>query len=419
MPATATTLDSVLKNYYNQKYVTNLIQSESAFMSKLTKNPNGTGKKNIFPIIYGADEGISATLANAQTIAAASGGSLQAEDWICSWGTLESSLQIDAKLIKQSASDMGSFIDAQKVSIDAHFKKWSQVLCRYLLTSKARNLGSFTESTGVCTLTNAADVVNYSKGMQVQASANAGTATSDALLGSGSIGYVIGVNPNAGTFTVSATDLGAAGTPSSWTGTMYGFRLGDFGGTSSPAVVLDGFADWCPAADPSATLFNSVDRTQNIMALSGVRLTAAEIAGLGLEARIRKLASRMFGRGYGAPEDIWMDPDNFLALAESLEARGIRDPIGKDATFGFQTIHVATPGGIIPIWAEKNMPYGAIYATRKDAFVLDSLGACPQYLDDDGLKMLRKATTNVYEIRLVGYPCTRAIPGYLGYTSAP
>jgi hypothetical protein len=33
--------------------------------------------------------------------------------------------------------------------------------------------------------------------------------------------------------------------------------------------------------------------------------------------------------------------------------------------------------------------------------------------------MLRKATTNVYEIRLVGYPCTRAIPGYLGYTSAP
>jgi hypothetical protein len=412
-------LDGVLKNYYNQKYVANLIAKESAFFAKLKKNPNGTGKKNIFPIIYGADEGVAATLADAQTIAAASGGSIQAEDWVCNWGTYESSLQIEAKLIKSSASDMGSFIDAQKVSIDAHFKKWGQVLTRYLLTSKARNLGSFTESTGVCTLTNAADVVNYSKGQQLQASAGAGTSTGHTLLGSSSIGYVIGVNPNAGTFTVSATDGGAAGTPSGWTGTMYAFRLGDFGGTATPAIVLDGFGDWCPSTDPSATLFNSVDRTQNIMALSGVRLTANEISGLGLEARIRKLCARMFGRGFGAPDSVYMDSDNFLALAESLEARGIRDPIGKDATFGFQTIHVATPGGIIPIYAEKYMPYGAIYAMTEDAFVLDSLGDCPQYIDEDGLKMLRQTTKNNYEIRLVGWPSTRAIPGYLGYTSAP
>src|SRR5512137_1400666 len=116
MSASVTALDAVLKNFYNQKYVTNLLAKESAFWSDLPKNPNGSGKKNIFPIIYGSDEGMSATLANAQTIAAASGGSLQAEDWICSWGDYASSLQIDDKLIRSSASDMGAFIDAQKVS---------------------------------------------------------------------------------------------------------------------------------------------------------------------------------------------------------------------------------------------------------------------------------------------------------------
>lgn len=424
MPATVTTLDAVLKNWYGDKNrLRTLLYEDHPFLDWIPKNPNGTGKKNVFPIVYGPDQGFGATLAVAQSIAdSAGGGSALAEDWVCSWGDYVSDLKIDDKVIKMSASDMGSFIDAQKLAIDTHIKQWATVLETYLLRSKARNLGSFTIDTGVCTMVNPYDIVNIAKGMQVQASANDGSATAHTLLGSGSIGYVIGVNPNAGTFTVSATDGGAAGVPDSWTGTMYVFRRGDFGGTTTPPVVVDGYGDWIPSTDPTSTAFNGVDRTQNIVALSGTRLTATEIAGIGTERRIKKLCTKMGSRGFGYPSAVFTDPETWDELASAIESKTQRNPIGKTlgtGQFGFDTIQISTPGGLVPIYAVRTMPFGAIYALKKDAFKLDSLqGGCPQFINGDGLKFLRAASANQYEMRMVAYPSTEVVPGYCGRTVA-
>lgn len=425
MTVDATTLDGLLKNWYDGKNrLATVLYKDFPFLDWMPKNPNGTGKKNVFPIIFGGDEGVAATLAQAQTLAAtSSGGSVKNDDWVCSWGTYESSLQITSKVMAMSNGNDGAFVDAQKVAVDAHLAKWSQVLTTYLLRNKGRSLGTFTESSGVCTLTNPAEIVNFSKGMQVVASANPGTTSTDALIGSPSIGYVIAVNPNAGTFTVSATDGGAAGTPTSWTGTMYAFRCAaDFGGTSTPNVVLDGYGDWCPATDPTATAFNGVDRTQNITALSGVRLTATEIAGLGLSARIKRLIHKM-GLLTDYPDAIFTDPMTWLACAEEYEANGQKGYIGSTSSangqWGYSTITFMSPKGPIPLYSERFMPFGAIYALRKDAFKLTSLGKCPKFVNSDGLQMLRMATANTYELRLEAFPCTEAIPAFLGRTTAP
>ena len=422
MGASLTSFDAFLKeNYGNKERVQKLIYQDFPFLGFISKKQGSvaaSGDTLIAPVIYGTPQGLSGSLANAQTAAAASGGSTQAKKWTCSYGDYSAAITLSDKLLKLSASDNGAYFEAKKLEIDALYTSWSQVFSSYLLTNKTRNLGTFTESTGVCTLTNADDVVNYYPGMLVQASANDGSSTGHALLGSSSIGYVIAVNPNAGTFTVSATDGGSAGTPSGWTGTMYGFRYGDFGGTSSPAVVVDGFADWCPSADPSATAFNGVARTANIMALSGIRLTSTEVAGLSTEQRLKRLVTRMGGRGFGAPTAIFVNPEKWQDIADGLESRGVRDALGKDAAFGYQTIKVAAGGRLIDIYSDRFVPVGAIYALRKEAFTLHTPGEFPEVVSGDGLQMLRKATTNDYEFRLTTYPCTVATPGFLGRATA-
>jgi hypothetical protein len=420
-----TTFDAFLKeNYGNKDRVQRLMYEDSQFLAYITKKTdvaNTTGDLLIAPVKYGTPQGLAggtSGLANAQTAAAATGGSTLAKKWQCTFGDYSAAVTISDKLMTLSASDQGAYLEAKKEEIDGLYKSWAQVFSSYLLLSKTRALGSFTISTGVCTMTYPDDIVNIAPGMLVQSSAGDGSSTGHTLLGSGSIGYVYAVNPNAGTFTVGATDSTTPGDPSGWTGTMYAFRYGDFGGTSTPAVVCDGFGDWCPAADPGGTSFNGVDRTGNIAALSGVRLTAAEIVGASTEQRIKRLVTRMAGRGFGAPDAVFLNPEKWQDVADSLESRGVREAIGKDAAFGFQKIRVAAGGALVDIYSDRFMPIGSIYALRKGAFTLFTPKSFPFIVNGDGLQMLRKATTNDYEFRLQAYPCTLAVPGFCGRTAA-
>jgi hypothetical protein len=226
------------------------------------------------------------------------------------------------------------------------------------LFREGRNLCVFTESSGVCTVATQQDLANIHVGMIIQASAGDGTSAAHTLLGSGSEGFVFARNYNAGTFTVadSAANAvaGTAGTPGSWTSTMYAFRSGDFGG-SGAATIFDGYGQWIPPADPSATAFNGVDRTIDVQALSGSRLTGVA-AAVGIEQRVKRLVTAIRGvNGRKGPNVIYCNPDKWQELADSLEARGHR-MIGEKATFNYQGIRVAMGGKFVDIKADPFCP---------------------------------------------------------------
>ena len=425
MSATITTLDAFMKDNYGpgSKRVQKLLYKDFPFLGYIKKNvgvESGSGRRLIAPCVYGSAQGLSSGFTPGRTAASATGGNTKSQDWNVVWGEYFAFCDISDKLMKLSAGS-GSYLDTVALEIDSLYTSWSMTFSKYLLSSSARNLGSFTESSGVCTLVNSDDVVNYKIGMLVNASANDGSATGHALLGSGSIGYIIGVNQNVGTFTVSATDGGSAGTPSGWTGTMYAFRYGDFGGTASPNTVCQGFGDWCPASDPSATLYNGVDRTQDIIALSGVRMTAAEIAGLSLESRIKRLVTRMANRGFGAPKVVFVNPEKWQDLADSYEQRAIAsDRIGTVGTFGYKAIKVVAGGTEVDVMTDRFVgPTDVLALGDPDSFTLNTPEEFPAVVKGDGLDMLRKVGSNDYEHRLGAYPAVMASPGYLGRTTAP
>lgn len=419
MASSLTTFDAFLKRYYNPGQVTAITNKDRPFYSKVKKT-EGSGGLWVTPVIYANSQASSSTLANAQTVAAATGGTLQGKQWTSVWGDYNAEVQIGDKVIAASKDNVGAFFENKKAEIDRMYEQFADTMSVYLIGDAGHSVtpGSFTISSGVCTLTNPDDIVNVLVSMQLQASANDGTSSGHTLLGAGTIGYVIAVNVNAGTFTVSATDAGAAGTPGSWSGTMYAFRLGDFGGSGATRILL-GLGAWVPASDPSATTFENVDRTTAITALSGVRLTSSEVSGVGIEQRIKKLVTRMVGRGMGpGPSDVFLNPEKWQALVDSLESRGTRPIDGSIAKFNYQRVQIAAGGKLVDVWSDRFCPIGTAFAVNMDYMELKSLDGFPKVVNGDGLTMLRKATTNDYEYRIATYPAFQVpAPGYQGRTA--
>jgi hypothetical protein len=421
MPSTLTTFDPFLKLQFDDEEVVRIVCKNRPSLAKFTAGKKrGSGKLWIVPAVIGNPQGHGATLAKAQTGAAqTSGGNVVGKQWQIAWGDYDSNVQIGDKVIQASRDNVGAFFENETAEIKGLYDGFADTMAYYAISDSGRSLtpGTFTVhvSSGLCTLANPDDIVNIAVGQIVVVSANDGTDASHVIISASGVGYVVAINPNAGTFTVSTSSGGAGATPANWTGTMYAFRDGDFGGSGATRIML-GLSAWVPLADPGATAFEGVVRTTSITALSGVRLTSTEIAGIGIEQRLKKLCTRMAGRAMGpGPTDIFLNPEKWQVLADSLEARGTRPLDGKIGVFNYQKIQIAAGGNLVDVWSDRFVPIGRAFAVNMDYVELRSLSGFPAVLNDDGMQMLRMVSANDYEMRLVAYPafCVRA-PGYCG-----
>jgi len=420
MASSLTSFDAFLKENYTSEKINDLTKKDRPLYGMIKKEEDQTGRRYIHPFQFANSQGLSATLPNAQTGAQqTSGGNVQGRDWVCAWGDYTGSVFIGDKVIKASRTNVGSFLRDQTIEVDSLYNAFGDTMASYLYSDGGMSLGSGTISSGVITLANADDVVNFEVGQILLPSAGSGATSTDTIIASAGNGFVIAVNKNAGTVTVSATSGGAAGTPANWTGTMFFFRLGDFGATGATGFtrILLGLGAWIPASDPSATLFEGVNRTTDITKMSGVRLTAAEITGLTLEQRLKKLVTRMRGRNFGpGPTAVYLNPEKWQAVADSLESRGNRE-IGSDAEFGYENISFKAGGKTVKLYADPFCPIGTAFAVH-DSIKLASLGKIPEVLNGDGLEMLRAAADNSFEYRIVAYPAFVApAPGWCGRVS--
>lgn len=417
--STPTIIDAFLKDNYTSEAVPKLVNEDHVFLDMLDTQERGGGRRLIVPIIDSNAQGLGATVADAQAAAEqASGGTYQGAYWTISWGDYSAHVNIGDKAMAVSASDMGAFFRDKQEEIDSLYRAWGDTFSSYALRDSGHSLGSGTISSGDITLGTPADVVNFEVGQLLLPSANDGTSTAHTIIASAGIGYVVKVNYNTGHVIVSATSGGSAGTPANWTGTMYLFRAGitsgpgDFGGTSTPNRIILGYGVWNPATDPTATIFEGVDRSINIVRRSGVRLLAADVAGMGIEKRIKKLCTVMASRAK-KPTKVLLHPEQWFALSDSLEARGQRAIDGKVGIFSFQKLQMATPGGIVDVFSDKFMPRDTAYAFDPKAIRMLSVDGFPKVVNADGFQMIRRATSNVYEFRLASYPayyhydCTR------------
>lgn len=398
--------DAFLHETYTEEKVENLTKSERPAWAMMPTDPDCSGDVFVEPLIIGNPQGHGATRAKAQAGAqqAGEGASIVGKKWQLTFGDYADSVEVTEKLIRASRDDPGAFFRAQEALIDGLYEGFADVMSTYLYSNGGNACGTGTISTGVITLADGESIANFAIGQILVASANDGSDSAHTLLGSGSEGFVIAMDHSAGTVTVSATSGGAAGTPASWTGTMFFFRSGDFGG-SGATPIFKGFGAWIlGAAAGGSDSHYGVNRSISGL-LQGVRLSAAEVAGKPIDWRLKRLTTRMTGRfGGPGPTDIFLNNERWQDLADIAEARGQRPLEGKIGTLNFSKLQLAMGGRMVNIWGDRFCPLATSFAVNLKSWKLRSYGKVPDVLKSDGLQMLRKSNADTFEHRLVSFP---------------
>lgn len=405
--ATASNQVAALKELYTgDDYMKDLVYKKNPFLALVPKNesPSGFAGKYIpVPMEYGNPQGRSATFSNAQNN--------QTAPSLASFFVYRVKnyqlVTIENELLEATKDDAGAFVDEAKLNIDGGIRNISNDLALDLFGDGSGARGQLSGiSSGVITLTDANQIVNFEVGQSlVSYSVSGATATQST---GAAIGYVIAVNRTAGTLTVSATAGGSAGTPTNWsTSFPYLAVQGDIsfasnGLLSANMLKVAGLGAWIPSTAPSSSdSFWGVNRSSDVTRLAGVRFDGSAET---IEEALIDGASLVAREG-GMPDMCFMNFASYAALEKSLGSKvSYVEVKHEEAEIGFKGIMIHAPYGPITVIPDRNCPAQKAYLLQMSTWKLRSLGKVPHILTYgmEGLEGLRVGSADALEVR-IGY----------------
>lgn len=368
------------------------------------------------PTIFGTPQGRSATFSNAQNNQTAP----QLASFFVYRVANYQLATITNELLEATRDDAGSFIRESKLVMDTAFRNISNDLALDLYSDGSGSRGQISAiSSGVITLTDANQVVNFEVGMSLVSYSISGSTYTQST--GAAVGYVIAVNRYSGTVTVSATAGGSAGTPTNWsTSFPYLGVEGDvaFGAISATTSFkkVSGLGAWFPQTAPGVSdSFWGVNRSQDSR-LYGV--IAQNTSSETIEEALIDGASLVAREG-GHPDMCFMNFASYAALEKSLGSKvQYVDVKHEEADIAFAGIRIHAPYGPIMVIPDRNCPSRTAYLLSMNTLKFRSLGRAPHILTYglEGLEGLRVGTADALEIRIGYYgnlvcnaPCWNAV----------
>lgn len=376
-----------LKEFYDDQYVQNLVYKKNPALALIAKNTKAGGKYFPVPVVWENSQGISATFANAQGNQTPA----QIAEFLVTRKKDYSIATIDNETLEASATDKMSFLQQSTLLIDAAIKGSTNSAASGLFRDGTGTIGTIATggiTSGVITLTNAADVVQFAVNQTLQANSTSGGTPRTAL------GYVIARSVKAGTVTVASSGLGgSAGSPSGWAA---GDSLLVQGNNNAKWA---GFPAWLPTTDPtSSDNFYGVNRS------SDPRLYGVSYDGSGQpieEALID--GSLLLEREGSATDTCIMSVGTKGALSKALGAKRQYVDLQGPAKISFRGIQVDGGATAINCFADRNCQVKRGFLLEIDSWKIISLGDVPKILRySDGNDMLRVYNGDSAECR-VGY----------------
>jgi hypothetical protein len=398
--STMTQFDALLKERYSDKAkVEQLMYGDRVLLGKLEKRGDTgmVGDTMPIPILYGNPQGLGGSFATAQTNQT----NTKSDKFATQAGDYYGTVAIGDKVLKASRTNMGAFLSNQMAETDGLYEQAAENLSIYLWGNGGGAIGvRGSLATNTVTLATPSDAGNFEIDMLIKASANDGSDAAHALR-AGSATAVTAVNASAGTVT-----LASAAAITSFTDGDSLFRESDFFGNTG-TVVLKGVQCYVTASDTPMALWgvSSATRATQPQRYAGCRVPTSVVSNKSLDERIRILGAYMTGRFKAKrPTAGFMHPEDWQVLETVMQARGVR-PLEDDKTqFGYMAISVSIGGGMVPIYADRHCPKGTFFALREENWWISSMGELIHAQNEDGLEMLRKATSTDYELRLLSYP---------------
>lgn len=385
--SSVTALQYILKTKYDQKKLYELTYPDCAFLGSVRKDLKFGGNNARVTIRYGRPQGGSMTFATAQANKSSSsdaGFSLtRAKDYhICG---------ITGEALLAGEGSENTILSAVNGEMEGCTLNFRRSLSVQLYANGGGARSQFDGVTSIASKTmpllDAQQIVFFEVGMVVN------LATTDGTTGS----------VEAGSETISAVDRDAgkiSATSAAWNtvittaaNTDYIFRAGDFG------AAIKGLEGWLPATAPaSGDSWFGVDRSVDTTRLAGVRYTAA--TGASKEDTLVDASARL-GREGGMPDTVYLQNLDRADIVKNLQGKATFEMTkSTDGSVGYKALILEGDKAPIKVVVDPNQKKGRFHMLQLDTWVLKSLKGVPHFIDEDGNKMLREATTDGYEWRM-------------------
>lgn len=351
------------------------------------------GKYFPIPALYDTGAGRSANFGNAQQYQTAP----QTVEFNVTRVQNYSLATLTGDFLRASAQNIGAFMPGAELNVKSAFQSIGNDLAHDIFGDGSGMRGSYglgagSISGGVIQLDSLGQVYQFAVGMALVSYSISGLTPTQST--SAAIGYVIAVDTSAGTVTVSATQGGAAGVPTSWsTSFPYLAQAGDVnfvsnGLNSANMLKVAGFAAWIPSVVPGGSdNFFGVNRSISPTKLAGLRFAGAnESIQDALIDAVNQLAAN--GSEAGDPDFIFINPVSYQTLVKQLTSQGVyqmvKAKINEEVSISFKALVLPTANGEISILQDRNCPSQTAYIVTLKTWKLRTLGKCPQFLTYPG-----------------------------------
>ena len=387
-PVSITTIPKVFKDIFGGKAISMATRGKP-MLNRIAKMDDMEGFQTHFPWRVNLHTGASHTFANAQS-------DDTANDILRPVLTTKNHYAIidfDAKALAGSRSNVGSYLRVKAKETQDQFEYVGQKMERELWrgASLGQPAAAPTLVSGVIytfQMKAAADIKSIHVGQLIAAwTTSSGSGTKRAGVATVT---KVAHKANLVTATFSADPTAA------WTSSDYLFVEGDR--TTSDTLGWTSIQDYIPSADPtSGESFKGVDRSSVPNYYAGWR---GDTYGT-VEETVQQLAVVMAPYTNALPfggTEVWVSPTNWQRLNAESGARLLRDQ-GGTAILGYKGFRIATAAGDFPVMSGPFVPDSDIFLLDQSTWELHTLNELLHIANEDGQEMLRKGTTDSYEMR--------------------
>lgn len=394
---TILTIDPALKQIYKPDNYRVSTLRKRPMLALMPKTEDFGGRNQPLVNEYGNPQGVSSDFPTAQAQATP----MQLGAFLLTRVSLHGVATLDSEAIEATDGDKYAFIKAMSEKIDAQLKAVSDVMESYIPRGGTGLLATISAASNVATatitLTNIADIFSFEVGMAVQASQTEG----GALRTGGASEVIKGVNRSLGQLTSTSATWATVITAIAASDGLY--RKGDSMNGGSARRVFTGWQGWLPNVTPTpGESFFGVDRSVDSRLYGnyydGSQLTIKEAAN----------NSQSIGASMGAMIDTcFMHHTKLRRLKTEISdkewyPKTARGPEGEIASLSFQALRQMGDEGPIDYVAANRCPAQEAFQLELDTWVLATLGAAPRLNMIDGNQVLRQASNDGVEVRVVG-----------------
>lgn len=381
---TTATFDAIYKERY-QKGVTTYLAKKSPFFSwfKLETDHGGDPWKIVFRTgaVRGAAN-IADALAERNSASYDEAQPDYAEEHVVA--------SVNMKATRRTQNNANAMVKAVEQAVDAMLEELMLTFEFKLASNGGGARGQIASGIGTTSLVlaDASTAYRFARGMKLQASTSDGTTAGAVRVAEYEIASI---DPSTGTLTFTAT------VAAPWAVNDYLFRKGDF--DNATQTTLQGMQAWNPKTTPTTTLFG-LTRTNHQGALGGTRVTQGAQHILDV---IRE-STAVCRNNRGAPDTWWVNP---LKMAEIDQAVGAKQEFEMQTDYpgiGLKGLRVSTPSGTVSVLESSAWSEYDSMLTKRDTWIIGSIGPCPHPVDDDGQLWHLEALEDALQCRHRAYP---------------